>query len=168
MARRFSSALFLALFGLGVQAAAQAPMQPAKADTAEATVLSGCLLDSRADTTTADRKGLIYTLDVAETTGAAEAPTIAPAKPGSPAKRSAARSAAVAKTRYALSTFGAQKVDLSTHVGHHVELTGRLMSTEQSSVSAKPAQAVGAKPLPGAAHRMFQVSALKMIAAECP
>lgn len=168
MARRFSSALLLALFGLGVQTAAgQAPRQPAKTDTAEPTVLNGCLLDSRADTTTADAKGVIYTLDVAETTGAAEAATIAPAKPGSPAKGSAARSAAVAKTRYALSTFGAQKVDLSTHVGHHVELTGRLMSTEQSSASANPSPAA-AKPLPGAAHRMFQVSALKMISAKCP
>ncbi len=166
MASRFSLTLCLVLFGLGVGAnAGQAPATPTKATT-QPTVLSGCLLDSRADTTTADAKGVIYTLDVADTAGAAEAASIAPAKPASPATGSAARSAAVAKTRYALSTEGAQKVDLSKHVGHHVELSGRLLTTDQGNASAKPAPA--AKPLPGAAHRMFHVSALKMIAPKCP
>jgi hypothetical protein len=165
MAHRFASAIFLAVFGITTPTAlAQTPTPPAKADTAQPTVLSGCLLDSRADTTTADSKGVIYTLDVAETSGA-DAPTIAPTKPEAPAAGSAARSAAVAKTRYALSTEGAQKVDLSKHVGHHVELTGRLLTTAQAGVSAKTTPG---KPLPGAAHRMFQVSALKMVSAKCP
>jgi hypothetical protein len=124
------------------------------------TVLRGCLLESRADTSTADSKGIIYTLDVPEAADKAQ-------KASAPA----ASAGTVAKTRYALSTEGPEgSIAFAKHVGHHVELKGQVLERLQTvSPSSKPAsEPVAAKPLPGAAQRMFQVSALKMIAVKCP
>ena len=162
MGRQLSPMIFVAACAFGMSAAQSAPPQ-AKPPAANPTVLSGCLLQSRADTTTADAKGVIYTLDVAE--GATQ-------RPGTPVMSSggaAARSAAVAKTRYALSTEAA--VDFARHVGHHVELTGQVLErlhTVNPSASQPSATVATPKPLPGAAHRMFQVATLKMIAPKCP
>jgi hypothetical protein len=131
----------------------------------ERTVLRGCLLDSRADTTTADSKGVIYILDVSQDVAQ---------KPGTPArpKGNDTSAAALAKTRYALSKERADvPVDFARHVGHRVALTGRVFERLQTGKanSGKPtASNTGIKPLPGAPLRMFQVSALKMIAAKCP
>ena len=155
MKRRFSTMALLVICASGVSLGAQVSKEQATAKTGATQALSGCLQSSRADTTTADPKGVIYTLDVAES----------PAAPatGATAGSSSARAAAVAKTRYSLSAD--PSMDLSKHVGHHVQLTGRLQpppGKDQASTGA------GAKPLPGAAHRMFQVTGLKMIAAKCP
>ena len=111
------------------------------------TVLSGCLRQSRADTTTANQKGVIYTLEAT----AQKLPT-SPAPEGSgPIK---------IDDRYALS-FDAS-VDLSKHVNHRVEVRGRLLPIEAGNKSpAAP------KPLPGAAEKMFHVTELKMISATC-
>jgi hypothetical protein len=164
MGSQFNSVILIAAWAVAVSAADAAPPQ-AKPHEADSIVLSGCLIQSRADTTTADPKGVIYTLDVAETEPEK------PAAPATSASGTAARAAAVAKTRYALST--EEAVDFAKHVGHHVELTGRVLERLQTgkapSNTGKPPAAVATpKPLPGAAHRMFQVATLKMIAAKCP
>ena len=111
------------------------------------TVLSGCLRESRADTTTANPKGVIYTLEAT----AQKLPT-SPAPEGSgPIK---------VDDRYALSFEPA--VDLSKHVNHQVEVRGRMLPIDPPG---KPDTL--AKPLPGAADKMFHVTELKMISATC-
>lgn len=112
------------------------------------TLLTGCLRQSRADTTTANQKGMIYTLEA----HSQKLPT-SPAPEGSgPIKMDG---------RYALSF--ETSVDLSKHVNHQVEVRGRLLPRPAISQNAKE----GAKPLPGAAEQMFHVTELKMISATC-
>jgi hypothetical protein len=162
MRRQLSPMIFVAACAFGASAAHSAPSQ-AKPPAPNPTVLSGCLLQSRADTTTADAKGIIYTLDVAES--AAERPET----PAMSSSKAAARSTAVAKTRYALSTEAA--IDFARHVGHHVELTGQVLErlhTVKPSAGQPAATVATLKPLPGAADRMFQVATLKMISGKCP
>jgi hypothetical protein len=161
MERRFLQMAVLGLCVLGVNTTAQAQQTPAADKTK--TELSGCLQSSRADTTNADPKGIIYTLDVAE---AASTTTPAASTTGTSAQSGAARAAAVAKTRYSLTPEAS--VDLTKHVGHHVQLTGVLLPPAAGGSAATATAATGAKPLPGAAHRMFRVTGLKMIAAKCP
>ena len=157
MVHEFSLMVVLAVSITSVPLAGQSSSQPPKRDGMAETVLSGCLRESRADTTTADPKGMIYTLDVADTSGATTA------APGS-----SARPATVAKTRYALSADAS--VDFAKHVGHHVQLTGRVQAVKGAGPSGNQSASApaGAKPLPGAAQQMLQVTALKMIAATCP
>ena len=147
-----STVLLAAMWLMPIIQSAPAQEKP----TSTETVLSGCLRDARADTTNADPKGVIYTLEAAASTSST---TPAPIS-------GAAQAAAVAKTRYALSVDGS--VDLSKHVGHHVQLTGKLLSEQRTSQNASAPAPTAAKPLPGAAHRTFQVTGLKMIAAKCP
>jgi hypothetical protein len=144
MARQFSLALVMPFWLMSIPATAQAPQKP----TASQSVLNGCLRQERADTTTANEKGVIYILDVAS----GDTPATTPPPQSSKAD--------VARTRYSLSF--EQSVDLSKHVNHHVEVTGKPLP--RSPESAPPT----GKPLPGAAREMFHVSSLKMLAAKCP
>jgi hypothetical protein len=122
---------------------AQEPQQSEK----PVTILVGCLRESRADTATANTKGVIYTLE-ADTQ---KLPT-SPAPEGSgPIK---------VDGRYALSF--EDSVDLSKHVNHKVEVWGRLLPRPTRDAQT------AAKPLPGAAEQMFHVTTLKMVAATCP
>jgi hypothetical protein len=161
MGRQYSSVVFVAACAFGVAVEGYSGWLEASPNVPNPTVLRGCLLKSRADTSAAHSKGVIYTLDVTDAADKAQ-------KPSTPA----AGAATVARTRYALSTQSSEgAVALAKHVGHHVELTGQVLERLQtvSPSSSKPAsETVAAKPLPGAAQRMFQVSALKMIAAKCP
>ncbi len=160
MGRQVSSVVFVAACAFGVSAEGHSGWLEASPKVPNPTVLRGCLLQSRADTSTPVSKGVIYTLDVTDAADKAQ-------KPSTPA----AGAATVAKTRYALSTQSPDgAVALAKHVGHHVEVTGQVLERLQtvSPSSSKPASETVAKPLPGAAQRMFQVSALKMIAAKCP
>lgn len=113
------------------------------------TVLSGCLRQSRADTTTANEKGVIYTLE-AETQ---KLPTSPPPEGSGPVTTTG---------RYALSF--EESVDLSKHVNHHVEVRGRMLPKSDTGPSSGSA---ASKPLPGAAQQMFHVTALKMISPKC-
>jgi hypothetical protein len=122
--------------------------QEAQPSDTPMTVLSGCLRESRADTTTANKKGVIYTLEA----GTQKLPT-SPAPEGSgPVKING---------RYALSF--EESVDLSKHVNHQVEVRGRILPRPTPDAGA----GTTAKPLPGAAEHMFHVTALKMISANC-
>jgi hypothetical protein len=116
--------------------------------------LTGCIRSMRADTTAADTKGNIYTLEVMDTPsrGATEVGAPAPGTSG--------------PITYALSA--PDSVGLGKHVGHQVQLTGTLKApaATQAPASGPPTtSAPGAKP--GTPHRTFEVSALKMIAAKC-
>lgn len=144
MARQFPLAAVFVFCLMSVMPTATQSQKPAASET----VLSGCLRQERADTTTANEKGVIYILDVASGEKAAPAP---------PAK---GNEAAVATTRYSLSF--EESVDLSKHVNHHVEVSGKALP--RAAERASPA----AKPLPGAAREMFHVSSLKMVAPKCP
>ena len=116
------------------------------------TVLTGCLRQSRADTTTANAKGVIYTLEAR----AQKLPT-SPAPEGSgPIK---------ADGRYALSF--EESVDLSKLVNHQVEVRGHRLPRGASDAKGAAASAAAAKPLPGAADQMFHVTAVKMLAPRC-
>ena len=112
------------------------------------TVLTGCLRQSRADTTTANAKGVIYTLEAR----AQKLPS-SPAPEGSgPIK---------VDGRYALSF--EDSVDLSKLANHLVEVRGRAIPRAPESKGTSAA----AKPLPGAAEQMFHVTAVKMLAPRC-
>lgn len=145
MSRSLIAAVAAASCMVASGAGAQEPQQPGN----PITVLSGCLRQGRADTTTATAKGVIYTLEAATQ----KLPT-SPAPEGSgPIKMDG---------RYALSVD--QSVDLSKHVNHHVEVTGRLLPRPGSKGDDTTTET---KPLPGAAEQMFHVTALKMVAANC-
>ena len=140
-----AAAVSLIQADLGAQEAqkAQKPENPI-------TVLSGCLRETRADTTTANTEGVIYTLEAE----VQKLPT-SPAPEGSgPIKR---------EGRYALSF--EKSVDLSKHVNHQVEVRGRMLPRPAMERADETGKAP--KPLPGAAEQMFHVTTLKMISATC-
>jgi hypothetical protein len=143
-----------------------AGQQPSPATTAQQTpkekpsntgneTLMGCLRSTRADTTTADTKGNLYTLEVMDTpsTGSTEVGAPAPGTSG--------------PITYALSA--PDSVGLGKHVGHQVQVSGKLKppnATEPPAAGTPTTAAPGAKP--GHISRTFEVSALKMISAKCP
>jgi hypothetical protein len=88
----------------------------------------------------------------------------APAPP-SPSRPAADEVAPSVAKRYTLTASGA--VDFAAHVGHKVEMTGRLkdLSTPESAATRDPQKK---PPQPGGAHNTFEVSALKMVSATCP
>lgn len=143
-----AAALALSIAGTGVLA--QTPQQTPQPSTSEGTVLRGCLRQGRADTTTANAKGIIYTLEVTSE----KLPTSPPPEGSGPAK--------AAVIRYALSFD--KSVDLSKHVNHRVEVKGRTMPRPGNTAAGG---ATDAKPLPGAAEQMFDVAAVTMLAAKC-
>lgn len=123
-------------------------------DTANETLM-GCVRSTRADTTAADPKGNIYTLEVMDTPSPGSTEVGAPA-PGTSGP-----------ITYALSA--PDSVGLGKHVGHQVQLTGKLKppsATEPPAGGTPTTAAPGAKP--GHMSRTFEVSALKMISAKCP
>lgn len=136
----------------GVPLVAQQPAARQGSPT-DAQTLTGCIRSMRADTTAADTKGHIYTLEVMDTPsrGATEVGAPAPGTSG--------------PITYALSA--PDSVGLGKHVGHQVQLTGALKApAAQAPVSGPPTtSAPGAQP--GTPHRTFEVSALKMIATKC-
>lgn len=159
MRRTVPSVLALVVAMAGVALAQQTPPPSSGSQPqGESKVVSGCLIQSRADTTTASRDGFIYTLDVVEPNE--KSPT--------DVEGAAARAAAVSKTRYALSFEDA--IDAAKHAGHHVQVTGRVLPRPAADKTMKGSDvsAAAAKPLPGTAHQMLHVTALKMIAAKCP
>lgn len=140
----YTVALLIACVSVtGVGLAAQRPDTPAK-------VLTGCLREGRADTATANVKGVIYTLEARR-----EILPTSPAPEGS--------GPVEASGRYALSF--AESVDLSKHVDHQVEVRGHVVPRPATQPSA--AQAPAPKPLPGAAQQMFHVTEIKMLSATC-
>jgi hypothetical protein len=127
--------------------------QPPSAQASEgAQTLTGCIRSMRADTTAADAKGNIYTLEVMDTASAGATEVGAPA-PGT--------SGPITYTLSAPDSVGVGK-----HVGHQVQLTGTLKPPAASAPTAPTTAAPGAKP--GSMHRTFEVTALKMISAKCP
>ena len=140
------------VFSLLVSAGSVLAQQPAAADKPPTMMLTGCLRSSGADTAIAGPTGRLYTLEVME----------APATPAPGATTSSAPSV-TSKTTYSLSA--PESVGLAKHADHEVQLTGRLQApaappAKQASPSESPSK-------PGGAHRTFEVTALKMIAAKC-
>ena len=136
-----------------VPAAQQTP-KVKTSDTANETLM-GCVRSTRADTTPADSKGNIYTLEVMDT------PSRGGTEVGAPAPGTSG------PITYALSA--PDSVGLGKHVGHQVQLTGILKppsATQPPTGATPPTAAPGAKP--GHMSRTFEVSALKMISAKCP
>lgn len=128
-----------------------AAQQPAAEQKPPITLLTGCLVSSGADTAVAGPSGRLYTLEVLET----------PAQPSSSAAGTPPPVAS--KTTYSLSA--PESLNLAKHDGHEVQLTGSLQAP---SPQATPGAAGAATPSkPGGAHRTFNVTALKMIAAKC-
>jgi hypothetical protein len=141
------------LFGQS-QPASTTPQKPSAAAQKSSEgerVFTGCLRQSRADTTTANAEGEIYTLEVTPDPKATSSPPESSTPAGS-------------KVRYALSF--AQPTDLSKHVNHQVQVTGRVLPATQAGGSDSGAKS--AKPLPGDAQQMLQVSAFKHVAPKCP
>jgi hypothetical protein len=126
----------------------QSPTQPPNKTTPQPgdLVLTGCLQSGPGDTTAGDSKGRIYTLSVAS----AASPTAATP----PSEKTSAASPEI----YTL--MAAEALGLAKHVGHQVQLTGRLQTPAPQKDAAATAK-------PGGAHRTFEVSSLKMIAAKC-
>lgn len=162
---RFTTFLFVAALGSGMSLAAQTP-SPAPPSQASATqpstlVLTGCLRSApRADTNSpGDAK--VYTLDVNDPAATATVPP-ATTQPGAPAKSSAST-----PTKYTLTA--PESVGLLKHVNHEVELTGRLQGSSTASQPGAPGSGTKSegKAMPGGAHRTFEVSALKMLSANC-
>ena len=147
----------------------QPPTQkPTTSATAQAgeTMLTGCLRSNRADQGAADSKGVVFTLEVTEATGARPAPSEA----GAPSPPTGA-----SKTTYTLQ--GPESLGLAKHVNHEVQLTGRMQApsstmpaTErpQSTPPPAPSPSPGAKTAAGGGGgRTFEVAALKMVSANC-
>jgi hypothetical protein len=138
-------------------AQSQPPSQmPQTASTAQKSaegerVFTGCLRQTRADTSTANPEGEIYTLEVT--------PEPMPTSP-----RPEGSSPPATKMRYALSF--KQPTDLSKHVDHQVQVTGRLIADAKAAAAATASKP--AKPLPGDAQQMLHVSAFKHVAPKCP
>ena len=114
------------------------------------TILTGCLRSSGADTAVAGPSGRLYTLEVTEV-------------PPPPSASAGTTPPVASKTTYSLAA--AESVGLAKHADHEVQLTGRLQApaAAPSSTAKNPAT----QPKPGGAHRTFEVTALKMIAAKC-
>ena len=119
-------------------------------DKAPMTLLTGCLRSSGADTAVAGPSGRIYTLEVSET------PPVSGTTTGTTPP-------VASKTTYSLSA--AESVGLAKHVDHEVQLTGRLQTPTAPAASSGASPA--AQPKAGGAHRTFEVTALKMVAAKC-
>ncbi len=126
------------------------------------TTLTGCVRTQRADAGSADTKGNIYTLELSSGAGRGEG-----AASGGTAATGAARAAATAEMTYTIAA--PESVAIGKHVGHQVELTGRVQPAMGSrGAAAGVGAATATKPEPGGAHRTFQATALKMISAKCP
>lgn len=131
---------------------AQQPSKGQPSNTDNQT-LTGCIRSTRADTTAADAKGNIYTLEVTDTPSRGSTEVGAPA-PGTSGP-----------ITYALAVPDA--IGVAKHVGHQVQLTGTLKPPSAAAGGGTPTTAApGAKP--GHMHRTFEVTALKMISAKCP
>ena len=139
------------VLGLAVGTATVSGQQPSDSEKQPVTVLTGCLRSSGADTAIAGPSGRLYTLEVVEP----------PAKPG--ATSTGSTPPVASKTTYSLSA--AESVGLAKHVDHEVQLTGRLQAPSTDASSTATSSASQSKP--GGAHRTFQVTALKMVAAKC-
>ena len=96
-----------------------------------------------------------YTLEPIET---------APAPP-SPARPTGDAVTPNVPKRYTLTASGS--VDFSSHVGHKVEVSGRLKDlSSPAGMAARDPQKKA--PQPGGAHNTFEVTTLKMVATTCP
>jgi hypothetical protein len=157
----------------GAPATAAPSTQPPSPDRAAAqagaqgtATVSGCLRTMRADTSVADPKGQIYTIEVVKEGGAASD------ERGTPVPGTAA------PLTYTLNA--AESVGLAKHVGHYVQLTGRVRPVAATTGAAASGTTGTAKPATGAATtsaapgakpgaaQTFDVTGLKMIAAKCP
>jgi hypothetical protein len=122
--------------------------------------LTGCLRSSPSGTSAADARDIVYTLEQTET--ATDKPSTTPgAAAAPPSGGSSSKVGSSSKTVYTLAA--PASVGLARHVGHEVQLTGRMQPAPAQS-GASGAQDVK----PGGAHNTFQVSALKMVSMNCP
>jgi len=143
------------------QLPAQRPTTPSTSPPSEL-LLTGCLRGSAAAMGTSPGQGMIYTLEAPE--------TLPPVPSAAPSTGATARTGAAATTTYTLSA--PETVGLAKHVDHEVQITGAMQapstpaSTPGTAASASPGAATGGKP--GGAHRTVQVTAVKMISANCP
>jgi hypothetical protein len=124
--------------------------QPAPEQKPPVTLLTGCLVSSGADTAVAGPSGRLYTLEVLE----------APSQPSPSATGTTPPVAS--KTTYSLSA--PESLNLAKHDGHEVQLTGSLQAP---APQATPGTGGATTSKPGGAHRTFNVTALKMVAAKC-
>jgi hypothetical protein len=167
-------ALAIAGVALSAQSTTPAPSSPPSQPSAAAgtVTVQGCLKPASGamgGATTTGTPGTTGTTGTAGATGAGAAGAqfiLTDAKPaagsGSPTAGTSGSSATA--NEYQLRAEGTS-VNLSQHVNHQVELTGRVASASSSSApsAATPPSATAA----GASKPTLTVTSLKMIAAEC-
>lgn len=148
------SLLFIATVALLAAApvAAQPPSAPRSSAIAPEMTITGCLRSG--PNPGGVPEPVTYTLEPIVTTAA-------PAPTGSVSDAAKAKTA----TRYTLTA--EKTIDLSAHVGHTVELRGRLKDLSASPPDAQRDPPTPS-PKPGGAHNTFEVATLKMVAARCP
>src|SRR5687767_935450 len=157
MPNRFTQLSLAVLLAGGVPLLAQSPSQPpgqppqtppaTQRPTTEKptstmaagaeTTLTGCVRTQRADTSAADTKGNIYTLEVSPGAGRGEG-----AASGGTPTTGAAAAAATAKMTYTIAA--PDSIGIGKHVGHQVELTGRVQPAMGSAGATAGAGAAGA------------------------
>lgn len=164
---------FLMTSTIGAAQTAPPPSQPATPSTAKPMMIVGCLKSTpNPDPAGSVGKPPIYTMEVMP------APTLPPPTPSASTPTgmpSASGSGAVKPTVYSLTA--SESVGLVKHVGHRVELTGSLQQVTpptpgRAGTGTQPMVTPGAKPeeqesKPGGAHNTFEVTAVKMVSAQC-
>jgi hypothetical protein len=144
----------------GAQSAARSPDTPARQGNL---VISGCLKSSSSET---GKGATVYSLEGHMPTQDIYPPSARPAPEDATAPRGTPITPA--NTTFALSAL--PSVSLVEHVGHQVELAGRMQPAQSDAVGT--AGTAGAQPqtqavIPGGAHKTFEVSAVRMLSTRC-
>jgi hypothetical protein len=143
-------------------AAPAAQPQPGSQPAGKPTTIIGCLRSTpNPDPAGTAGKSPVYTMDVIPAPMPPRPETSSMPKPGSVAD-------AVKATTYTLTA--PESVGLAKHVGHRVEVTGQLQDTgtkAKESPGTRGGTPDAMAPKPGGAHNTFEVTALKMVSAQC-
>jgi hypothetical protein len=156
------------LFCAGVSVFAQAGAQstaplPDSSSRQSDMVITGCLKSSSSD---AARGATVYTLEGRMPRQDIYPPRAKPAAEDATAPH--ATPITPANTMFSLSAL--PSVSLADHVGHTVELAGRMQPAQSGAVGTAGtagAQAQTQAVIPGGAHKTFEVSAVKMLSMKC-
>lgn len=160
-----SLSLALGMAGAAVLAAQGPAAAPPKPMT-----LTGCLRSTpNPDPAGAAGKPPIYTLEVPPRDTMPMPGAATTATPSSPDRPAADATSAAKPDVYTLTA--GESIGLSRHVGHRVSVTGQLKDASATTPRTPATDAADRErpaPKPGGAHNTFEVTMLKMIAADCP